>query len=811
MTSESESELKFEIGHVLLIDIVGYSKMLINEQRERLQELNELVRKSAQVRAARTSGTLLQLPTGDGMALVFRDSPETPVRSAMEIGEALKGHPELPVRMGIHSGPVSEVSDVNERTNIAGAGINLAQRVMDCGDAGHILLSKRVADDLAQYRHWQAHLHDLGECEVKHGVRLGIVNLYTEQAGNAEVPAKFRALSQAKIGDVPETGARSRKRVALALAVAATVAAAVGFWIFSNRPSPPKTASVAPVASATPPLAVEKSIAVLPFENLSDDKNNAYFADGIQDQILTKLTSVADLKVISRISTAKYKSRPENLKTVAQELGVATVLQGTVQRADERVRVNVQLIDARADTHLWAKNYDRELKDVFGVQSEVAQQIADALRAKLSPSEATALAVAPTRDPAAYDLFLQGEYELRQGESSLTSPEPFHRAARFYREALNRDPNFALAAARLAQSRLAVHWYVAPFTTAEVAEVKKIVDRALALAPELAEAHVSLGLYHYWGWRDYDAARAEFERVLEFQPNNATARGFLGYVYRRQGRWERSLNELTRAAELDPRDPKLPADMAGTYLNLRQWNEARRFALRSLAIDPQQVAALHALAFSYVNGEGDIDAAKAALASASGNIRTNDRGALSRLIGYHAYLRVLERDFAGARKEAEKESAGSTEGVLTASARAAIDVLAGDAAGARLAGEEALGPLEAELRERADDVGAMSQLRWVYLALGRDTDALRVAQQTAAALPIAKDAYWGPSFEVGLAEIQARTGEPQEAIKTLRRLLALPAGASVSLHRLRIDPVWDPIRNDPGFQELLAGPEHIGP
>ena len=551
----------------------------------------------------------------------------------------------------------------------------------------------------------------------------------------------------------------------------------------------------------------EKSIAVLPLQNLSDEKENVYFADGIQDQILTKLASVADLKVISRTSTAKYKSKPENLKTVSQELGVATVLEGTVQRAGGRVRVNVQLIDARTDTHLWAKSYDRELKDVFDVQSEVSQQIADALRVKLSPSEATALAVAPTRSPEAYDLFLQGEHEMRRGESTLTSPEPFDRAASFYRQALTRDPNFALAAARLAQSRLSRHWYVAPFTAAELDEVKSIVDRAAALAPDLAEAHVSLALFYYWGQRQYDAALAEFQRALELQPNNATARVFLGAVYRRQGQWDRALTEMARVAELDPRDPKLPAEMAGTHLNLRQWSEARRLALRSLAIEPKQVAATHALVFSYVNGAGDIEAAKRAIASLAGNMRTNDRGAVSRMIGYHAYLRVLERDFAGALKEAEKESAGSTEGVLIASARAAICVLAGDGAGARRAADEALPPLEAKLRERPDDVGALSQLRWVYLALGREADALRVAQQTAASLPIEKDAYWGPSFEVGLAEIQARVGEPQEAIKTLRRLLAIPAGASVSLQRLKIDPVWDPLRNDPEFQQLLLAPE----
>jgi len=389
--------------------------------------------------------------------------------------------------MGIHSGPVSEVTDVSGRTNIAGAGINMAQRVMDCGDAGHILLSKRVADDLSPYRQWSVRLHDLGECEVKHGARVGIVNLYTDEAGNPEVPAKLQGL-RGKIAAAPSGGASFRRRVVITLAVTATITGAVGLWVYYLRPPAQKTASVAPAASTAPAQAIDKSIAVLPFENLSDDKSNAYFADGIQDQILTKLAGVADLKVISRISTAKYKSKPENLKTVAQELGVATVLEGTVQRAGDRVRVNVQLIDARADTHLWAKNYDRDLKDVFGVQSEVAQQIADALRAQLSPSEATALAVAPTRDPEAYDLFLQGEYEMRQGESALTSPEPFDRAARLYRDALSRDPNFSLAAARLVSSRLARHWYIAPFTAAELDEVKRMVDRAMTLSPDLAEA-----------------------------------------------------------------------------------------------------------------------------------------------------------------------------------------------------------------------------------------------------------------------------------------------------------------------------------
>src|SRR5438128_7002480 len=337
MSSERASEVKFEIGHVLFIDIVGYSKFLINEQSEQLKTLKEIVRGTEQFRLAEAEGKLLRLPTGDGGALVFRNSPEAPVLCALEISKALKNHPELHVRMGIHSGPVNEVVDLNEQANIAGAGINIAQRVMDCGDAGHILLSKRVADDLEQYPQWRSHLHDLGECEVKHGMRVSIVNLHADQVGNAQLPKKFQALKEQK--------ARSR----WGAATAALLALAVALVVVSKK------------SGRSTSTTQEKSIAVLPFENLSEDKANAYFADGIQDEILTKLASIADLKVISRTSTAKYQSKPDDLKTVSQQLGVANVVEGTVQRAADQVRVNVQLIDARRDTHRWAKSYDRDV------------------------------------------------------------------------------------------------------------------------------------------------------------------------------------------------------------------------------------------------------------------------------------------------------------------------------------------------------------------------------------------------------------------------------------------------------------------
>src|SRR5689334_22544377 len=281
MPSDSSSEVKFEIGHVLFIDIVGYSKLLINEQSAQLETLKAIIRGTDQFKKADAENELLRLPTGDGGALVFRTTPEAPVLCALEIANALKTHPNLKVRMGIHSGPVNEISDLNEQANIAGAGINLAQRVMDCGDAGHILLSKHVADDLEHYPRWQPYLHELGQCEVKHGIRIGIVNLYNEEVGNRKAPKKLQAFGQR----------RARMRWAAIVTILILLGAIVAALVIVSKKLPRSTPGVP-----------EKSIAVLPFENLSGDEENAYFAAGIQDEILTKLASIADLKVISRTS-----------------------------------------------------------------------------------------------------------------------------------------------------------------------------------------------------------------------------------------------------------------------------------------------------------------------------------------------------------------------------------------------------------------------------------------------------------------------------------------------------------------------------
>jgi TolB-like protein/class 3 adenylate cyclase/Flp pilus assembly protein TadD len=805
--TESSSEVKFEIGHVLFIDIVGYSKLLINEQSEQIQKLKEIVRGTEQFGLAEAKGKLLRLPTGDGGALVFRSSPEAPVLCAMEISKALKSHPEIHVRMGIHSGPVNEITDLNEQANIAGAGINIAQRVMDCADAGHILLSKRVAGDLEHYPQWRSRLHDLGECEVKHGVRVSVVNLYTDELGNPAVPEKFKTLQQTAS---PAPARRGPSLIALGIFLLLLTALAIPLLIFapallkslSRRPAPGNSSSPAAVATIA-----EKSIAVLPFENLSDDKSNAYFADGIQDEILTKLASIADLKVISRTSTAKYKSKPEDLKTVSQQLGVANVVEGTVQRAADKVRVNVQLIDARADAHLWAKSFDRDVKDVFAVESEVSQEIADALQAKLSPNESNALATVPTKDPEAYDLFLKGEYEEREAENSLKA-EPFDRAAIFYQQALDRDPNFALAAARLAESRILRHWFVTRHAENDPAlvEIKSLVDRALTLAPNLAEAHIALGSFYYYVKHQYEDALKEFGRALEVQPNNIRAFELSAYVYRRQGRWKLSLDQLAKCEERDPQDASLAGNIASSYAALRMWREAKRASSHSLVLDPHNLIGIRVLILSCLNGQGDFNEVKRLLFAGqrATNFITLDISATE------AYVHVLDRDFAGARKTCETVVTNPEENLSRLMALVVIHLLANDAASATDEIDKARGFVEAQLRARPNET-SLIQLAWINLALRNNTEALRLATQAAQAAPVEKDALLGAAILTGLAQIQARAGEPAAAVNTLQRLLAMPAGFCVSIAQLKIDPVWDPIRNDPGFQQLLAGKELIGP
>src|SRR5207249_3516697 len=556
MAAEVKKEIQLEIAHVLFTDIVGYSKLPIHQQRAVVERLNEIVRGTDECQAAETAGRLIKIPTGDGITLVFYQSPEAPVECALEISRALKKHPELQLRMGIHSGPVSGVIDATGKANVAGAGINMAQRVMDCGDAGHILLSKHVAEDLEEYPHWQPHLHELGECEVKHGVRVSVVNLYTAELGNPAVPEKLKAARVA-------AAAARRKRAAfrwLSLGVVSllSVIAVIGFLLFRYR---------RPLATVEL-LVPAKSIAVLPFENRSEEKANAYFVDGIQDEILTRLSKIADLKVISRTSTQHYKSAPENLPEIAKQLGVAHILEGRVQKSGDTVRVNVQLIKAANDSHLWADTFDRKLTDIFSVESEVAKAIAEQLQAHLSGREEREIAAKPTDSPEAYDAYLRGlAYTLK----TATTPANALGAQKYLREAVRLDPKFALSWALLSyvDSRGYLTESLQP-TVALREEARQAAETALTLQPNLGEAVLAKGAYHYFCLKDYDTAVHYFEQARQFLPNSSRIPESLAYVARRRGQWDRGEAYFNEAERLDPRNVYLLTQHAYSYICLRR-------------------------------------------------------------------------------------------------------------------------------------------------------------------------------------------------------------------------------------------------
>src|SRR5437763_4340743 len=576
MTSERSPDAKFEIGHVLFIDIVGYSKLLINEQSEQIRTLKEIVRGTEQFRLAQAESKLLRLPTGDGGALVFRNSLEAPVLCSMEITRALKDYPKLRVRMGIHSGPVNEITDLNEQANIAGAGINIAQRVMDCGDAGHILLSRHVAEDLEQYPQWRAYLHDLGECEVKHGLRVGVVNLSADGVGNAEAPKKFQAIRKH----------RARMRWAAATVALLVLGAIVaGLVLLLRTPTPRPPAAV-----------VEKSIAILPFENLSRDPDNAFFADGVQDEILTHLAKIADLKVISRSSVMQYRSGAvRNLREIGEELGVVHVVEGSVQRAGNKVRVNAQLIDARTDAHLWAQTYDRDLADVFAIQSEIAKAIADQLQAKLSPREKSAIEQLPTTDITAFNLYSHAKSLFLTAFSGTNGRADLLQAADLLKQAVARDPSFFQAYCQLAFTEINIYG-VLDHTPAYLAEAETALQSAARLRPDAGETHLARARNLYWGYLDYDGALRELEIARRSLPGEDWVFSLKGYIERRRGRWEECIRDLERATELDPRNVLTLQQLALTYEQLRRYAEEKSTFERILAFEPNDpvTRSLHA-------------------------------------------------------------------------------------------------------------------------------------------------------------------------------------------------------------------------
>jgi len=781
MPTEVNKKIALEIAHVLFIDIVGYSKLSINEQQATVDELTRVVRASEQFQRAEAASRLLKIPTGDGMALVFYTSPEAPAECAVEINRALKEHPRLQLRMGIHSGPVSGVIDVTSRANLAGAGLNVAQRVMECGDAGHILLSKHVAEDLEEYERWRPLLHDLGSCEVKHGMRVSVVNLYADQFGNPKLPRKFETVQKR----------RTRVRWAVMMAALLTLVAVVaGIVMFSRN----RVRSVL--------AAPEKSIAVLPFENLSADQENAFFADGVQDEILTDLAKVADLKVISRTSVMQYKSGiARNLREIAQQLGVAHVLEGSVQRAGNRVRVRAQLIDARTDMHLWAERYDRNLADVFAIQSEIAKTIADQLQAKISPSEKAAIEKAPTTDLAAFDLYERAKALWADVTDPLHAKEKLPQAAQLLDEAVARDPQFLLAWCLLSRVHGALYWTGHDRTPARLDLSNVAVQTALRLQPETGEAHRALATYYYYGFRDYARARSELAVARRTLPNDAEIFLYTGLIDRREGHWDDSTHNLERALELDPHNLFTLQQLALSYLTQHRYQDAIGIDDRTLTIVPGDPLTRITRAAVILHWKADIKPYQATLATL---VAEDPRIAPD--VDYPDYALCERTAAAAARSLANYPRDGMTTeyGVNCPHAywEGVVAHWQGDSVKAQSAFTSARSEVEKILEKQPDFPGAISLLGVIDAGLGRKEQALQEGRRACELLPTSKDAISGMGLAINLAQIYTWTGEKDRAIEQIAAVERAPNALSYGL--LKLHPYWDSLRGDPRFEKIVA-------
>jgi serine/threonine-protein kinase len=662
--------------------------------------------------------------------------------------------------MGVHSGPVDQVTDVNDQTNVAGIGINFAQRVMDCGDAGHILISKRVADDLAQDSLWQPLLHELGEIEVKHGVKLGIVNLYTEELGNPHAPEKL-----------------------------------------SRRAETAKQPASSSDATVNVP---EKSIAVLPFENLSAEQENAFFTDGVQDEILTNLAKIADLKVISRTSVLQYKTgMKRNLREIANALGVAHVVEGTVQRAGNRVRVSAQLIDARSDTHLWAEHYHRPLDDVFAIQSEIAKAVADELQAKLSPAEKAAIEQKPTDDLGAYDRYIRAK-ALLTGTAHLDARvgDNLFQAVRLLNQAIARDPNFLLAYCQLAQTHAQVHFFGFDHTAARLALANEALERAMRLGPDRGEAHLAAAWIYYQCYLDYDRARAEVDLARRTLPNEPFVFALAGYIDRRRGRWKELISNLERALEIDPRNVYILTGLSGSYKSLRRFTEMGDVLDRTLAIIPADGMTRVVRAFVDLDARADT----APLRATIHDVVTEDPNAGEAIADHWFHFALCEHDAA----EVTRSLAFiSPEGDTLYNIRMPRNVFEGiaarsrgDAVTAHVAFTAARAEMEKIVIEQPDYAEALCMLGVIDAGLGRKEEALTEGRRAVELLPVTRDAMTGAELMTFLAIIYAWTGEKDLALKELTSLLEIPG--HLSYGQLRLHPYWDPLRDDPHFDKLIA-------
>ncbi len=784
MAVDSPSNFDLEIAHVLFMDIVGYSKLLTSEQRERQRELNAIVRETEPFRVAEADGKLVRIPTGDGMVLAFFTKPDAPARCAVAISRALYGTTHLPLRMGIHSGPVELVEDVNDKPNLAGAGVNIAQRVMDCGDAGHILLSARAADDLAEHAEWNAQLHQLGEVEVKHGVRVRIASLHSDGIGNAGIPRKLRRQRLVR---------KRRLLVVLATLVVLLAGIAAGKRAWQRQ------ARLRAEATAESAKAREKSVAVLPFENLSSGEDNAVFAGGVHREVLLNLAKLADLKVISRDSVMRYKAGAERkLKQIGDELGVNYIVEGSVQRAANHIHVTVELIEARTDRHAWAETYDGNLTEVLTFQGEIAQRISNQLGAKLSPRESTELASRPTQDIAAFEAYIRARALMETpdlDDDNAKFVEDNTRAVQLLEQAVARDRKFTAAYWALTEANIQLFRSSNPPNTDHRTRAEAALKEAQRIAPEAGETLHAQSRVIYYGYYDFPRALATLELAAKSLPNNAEVTLTRGLLYRRFGRWQEAYAQFVRSTELNPQDLLAYISADGAAVGLRWWDEADQMVERIAKHFPRRASVAtmeHAVTLRL---RGDVAAGNKQLE----NMKLQMPGDFAPLF----YIPFWERDFEQCRgviTDAAKYSELQDERwnkqlQLTFVTKFPFDEEAARDAEKRLEAGLAA-PLHRE--QQGDLIIALSNVK---MLLGKKKEALRIAEESVEQHPISEDALANVERLKRLAFMYLYAGENDRALQTFAKLVQLPGGEAYG--ELRYNPVLDPLRKDPRFEEIL--------
>ena len=601
-----------------------------------------------------------------------------------------------------------------------------------------------------------------------------------------------------------KTGKPGSKWTAIIVTAAMLAAALLAFQFVRTRRSPAIESSKQTAPTAT----LDKSVAVLPFENLSSDKENAFFAQGIQDEIITTLSRISGLRVISRTSTARYNSAPENLPEIASQLRVSNVLEGSVQKAGDRVHINVQLIQADNDAHLWAQSYDRQLTDIFSVEAEVAKSIADSLQATLSPKEKARVETKPTTNADAYVLYLRGRDYQTRPDNLL---QDFRSAINLYDQAIKLDPKFALAHARLSTTASNVYHFYEPTETWKQKAHAEALE-SLRLQPNLGEGHLALGLYHYYMESDYEAALRELGLAAEALPNDGDVGLYTAAVERRRGKWTQAIAAYQHAEQVDPRNPVMLYDSAQTYFGLRDWRTAAERMDRVLALFPDSFNVKIQRAYIEFLWKGSTAPIKAALESLPPNFDPDGVVTFARWD-----VSLMDRDVVAAQKAlaaCQLDTIASQTGVPLPKSylQACVDLVRGDAAKARTEFETARPFIEKIVVNSPQDGTRRAQLGLLYAFLGRKEDALREGQRAMELKPITHDVIEGAVVEDFYTLTCARLGESDKAISRIERLLTTPfavdyADESITLSDLRQRWEWDPVRKDPQFQKILAGPE----